>query len=101
MPSTSITCRVFSHYKGYFYAKMFERVLTDTQQTVVVYRAVYSPDGTTWCRPKAMFDETTRFKPMNYTIEMPASDGMVVLHTETNKCYTLRAGDWQLVPLSV
>jgi hypothetical protein len=60
----------FRHYKGGMYELVCEATLESDLTPMVVYRAA---DGTTWCRPKAVFNELVevdghmipRFAPIN------------------------------------
>lgn len=47
----------YRHYKGNEYDVLFEARHSETEETVVVYRALYGEHGL-WVRPKEMFCET-------------------------------------------
>jgi hypothetical protein len=47
----------YRHYKGPEYEVLFEARHSETEEVLVVYRALYG-EGGTWVRPKAMFVET-------------------------------------------
>ena len=46
----------YRHYKGNFYCVVDEAKHSETQEELVVYRALYGDRGL-WVRPKAMFLE--------------------------------------------
>lgn len=48
--------KTFQHYKGGLYTKLCEALHTETEETLIVY--VCAVSGQTFCRPKAMFEET-------------------------------------------
>jgi len=51
----------YRHYKGGLYEVIGETFHTETQQKLVVYKALYGSEqfseGTLWVRPKEMFEE--------------------------------------------
>jgi hypothetical protein len=47
----------YRHYKGHEYEVLFEARHSETEELLVVYRALYGERGM-WVRPKAMFLET-------------------------------------------
>jgi hypothetical protein len=47
----------YRHYKGREYEVLFEARHSETEEVLVVYRALYGECGM-WVRPKAMFCET-------------------------------------------
>ena len=47
----------YRHYKGPEYEVLFEARHSETEEELVVYRALYGEHGV-WVRPKAMFCET-------------------------------------------
>lgn len=47
----------YRHYKGPEYEVLFEARHSETEEVLVVYRALYGEHGL-WVRPKAMFVET-------------------------------------------
>ena len=47
----------YRHYKGNDYEVLCEARHSETEEVLVVYRALYGERGT-WVRPKAMFIET-------------------------------------------
>lgn len=51
-----ITPGRYRHYKGNDYEVLFEARHSETEELVVVYRALYGEHGL-WVRPKAMFCE--------------------------------------------
>jgi hypothetical protein len=51
-----ITPGRYRHYKGNDYEVLFEARHSETEEVVVVYRALYGERGL-WVRPKAMFCE--------------------------------------------
>jgi hypothetical protein len=46
----------YRHYKGKDYEVLFEARHSETEEVLVIYRALYGERGT-WARPKAMFTE--------------------------------------------
>ena len=46
----------YLHFKGGAYDVLFEAVHSETQEPMVVYRALYGERGL-WVRPRAMFAE--------------------------------------------
>ena len=64
----------YRHYKGNDYEVLFEARHSETEEPMVVYRALYGERGL-WVRPKAMFCETVvvggreqpRFAPVSPT----------------------------------
>ena len=51
---------VYEHYKGQRYEVLDVAVHTETQEPMVVYKALYKgnfPEGTLWVRPQAMFQD--------------------------------------------
>ena len=71
----------YRHYKGGLYEVIGIARHSETQEEMVVYRALYG-DGGLWVRPKAMFLETVthdgavvpRFCRIDACTESPASD---------------------------
>jgi hypothetical protein len=55
---------VFQHREGGLYLKLHEATHSETGEIMVVYACAAS--GDIWVRPKAMFDEPVRFKPVPY-----------------------------------
>lgn len=61
----------YRHFKGGEYELLFEARHSETQEPLVVYRALYG-EGGVWVRPRAMWSETVqrdgqavaRFTPM-------------------------------------
>jgi hypothetical protein len=51
-----ITPGLYRHYKGNDYEVLFEARHSETEEELVVYRALYGERGV-WVRPKAMFVE--------------------------------------------
>lgn len=47
---------VYRHYKGPLYKVMFLGKHTETEEELVIYHAILSPEKT-WVRPLAMFEE--------------------------------------------
>jgi hypothetical protein len=47
----------YRHYKGKDYEVLFEARHSETEEVLVIYRALYGERGM-WARPKAMFIET-------------------------------------------
>ena len=47
----------YQHFKGGAYEVLFEALHSETQEPMVVYRALYGKRGV-WVRPRAMFVET-------------------------------------------
>jgi hypothetical protein len=47
----------YRHYKGHEYEVLFEARHSETEELLVVYRALYGERGM-WVRPKDMFLET-------------------------------------------
>jgi hypothetical protein len=56
-PAAPITPGRYRHYKGPEYEVLCEARHSETEEVLVVYRALYGERGT-WVRPKAMFCET-------------------------------------------
>jgi hypothetical protein len=56
-PAAPITPGRYRHYKGPEYEVLFEARHSETEEVLVVYRALYGERGA-WVRPKAMFSET-------------------------------------------
>lgn len=51
---------LYEHYKGKRYEVLDFAVHTETQEPMVIYKALYKgdfPEGTLWARPLAMFIE--------------------------------------------
>jgi len=51
---------IYEHYKGNRYEVVGEAIHTETQEPMVIYKALYKgnfPEGTLWARPLAMFKE--------------------------------------------
>lgn len=48
---------LYQHYKGPMYEVLELAKHSETEEELVVYRALYGERGV-WCRPLAMFDET-------------------------------------------
>ncbi|HEY4095854.1 MAG TPA: DUF1653 domain-containing protein [Baekduia sp.] len=46
----------YRHYKGKDYEVLFEAHHSETEEVLVIYRALYGERGM-WARPKAMFTE--------------------------------------------
>jgi len=57
MTADPITPGRYRHYKGGEYEVLFEARHSETEEPLVVYRALYGEHGY-WVRPKAMFGET-------------------------------------------
>lgn len=55
---------IFQHRDGGLYLKLYEATHSETGEPMVVYACAAS--GDVWVRPKAMFDEPERFKPVPY-----------------------------------
>ena len=53
----SIQTGIYQHYKGPRYLVMGEVTHSETEETLVLYRALYGERGL-WVRPAAMFTET-------------------------------------------
>lgn len=53
----SIETGIYQHYKGPKYLVMGEVTHSETEETLVLYRALYGERGL-WVRPAAMFKET-------------------------------------------
>ena len=53
----SITPGIYRHYKGNLYEVSGLARHSETEETLVVYRALYGDYGL-WVRPAAMFDES-------------------------------------------
>ena len=56
-PTPPIAPGRYRHYKGNEYEVLCEARHSETEEVLVVYRALYGERGT-WVRPKAMFTET-------------------------------------------
>jgi hypothetical protein len=51
---------LYEHYKGKRYEVLDMAIHTETQEPMVIYKALYKgdfPEGTLWARPLAMFKE--------------------------------------------
>ena len=51
---------LYEHYKGKRYEVINVAIHTETQEPMVIYKALYKgdfPEGTLWVRPLAMFKE--------------------------------------------
>jgi len=51
---------LYEHYKGKRYEVIDVAINTETQETLVIYKALYKgdfPEGTLWARPLSMFKE--------------------------------------------
>ena len=51
---------LYEHYKGNHYEVLDVAVHTETQEVMVIYKALYKgdfPEGTLWARPLVMFKE--------------------------------------------
>ncbi len=68
----------YEHYKGKRYEVLDLAIHTETQEPMVIYKALYKgnfPEGTLWVRPLAMFKESVmidgksvpRFRFLGYT----------------------------------
>ena len=63
---------LYRHFKGNYYQVLFTAKNSETQEDMVVYRALYG-DCALWVRPASMWNETveregktfTRFTPVN------------------------------------
>ena len=53
----SITAGIYRHYKGNLYEVVDVATHSETEERLVVYRALYGERGL-WVRPIAMFTET-------------------------------------------
>ena len=56
----NIALGIYEHYKGKRYEVVGEAIHTETQEPMVIYKALYKgdfPEGTLWARPLAMFKE--------------------------------------------
>ena len=56
-PETPVAPGRYRHYKGGEYEVLFEARHSETEEPLVVYRALYGERGH-WVRPKEMFLET-------------------------------------------
>lgn len=53
----------YKHYKGKTYEVVGIAKHSETLEDLVVYKAIYQPDGRNlWVRPLSMFNETVRFE---------------------------------------
>jgi hypothetical protein len=55
-----IALGIYEHYKGNRYEVVGEAIHTETQEPMVLYKALYKgnfPEGTIWARPLEMFTE--------------------------------------------
>lgn len=57
MGETTIVRGIYRHYKGNLYEVLGTARHSETEETMVVYRALYGEYGL-WVRPLAMFAET-------------------------------------------
>ena len=53
--------RTYRHYKGHLYEVLGVARHSETEESLVVYRALYGEHGL-WVRPLAMFEETVVFE---------------------------------------
>lgn len=56
----NISPGIYEHYKGNRYEVIGEAIHTETQEPMVLYKALYKgnfPEGTVWARPLEMFTE--------------------------------------------
>ena len=54
-----IEAGLYQHYKGKIYEVIGVARHSESQETLVVYKATYQPEGENlWVRPLAMFNET-------------------------------------------
>ena len=54
----NIPLGIYEHYKGNRYEVVGEAIHTETQEPMVLYKALYQgnfPEGTIWARPLEMF----------------------------------------------
>ena len=73
----------YRHFKGKPYEVISIARHSETEEPMVVYRALYGEHGL-WTRPAAMWNEQiirdgqtyTRFAPMNGSAQKPDDDGM-------------------------
>jgi len=60
---------LYKHYKGKRYEVLDFAIHTETQEPMVIYKALYKgefPEGTLWVRPLTMFKESVSVKGSLY-----------------------------------
>lgn len=57
--------RIYVHFKGGHYVKLYEALHTETNEELVVYKSMAEEDNTIYARPKEMFYEEV--KTQHYT----------------------------------
>lgn len=53
---TPICPGIYRHYKGNLYEVLFEARHSETEEMLVIYKALYG-EGLIWARPRTMWDE--------------------------------------------
>ena len=70
----SIPCGRYRHFKGNEYEVVGIARHSETEEPMVVYRALYG-EGGLWCRPASMWNETITRNSVEYRRFMPV-DGV-------------------------
>lgn len=68
---------VYQHRDGGLYTKLCEAKHSETGEELVVYLCAAS--GDVWARPKAMFEEPERFKPVPYMADRAVRKSLKLL----------------------
>ena len=69
----SIPCGRYRHFKGNEYEVIGIARHSETEEPMVVYRALYG-EGGLWCRPASMWNETVTRDGVEYRRFMPVDD---------------------------
>ena len=69
----SIPCGRYRHFKGNEYEVIGIARHSETEEPMVVYRALYG-EGGIWCRPASMWNETVTRDGVEYRRFMPVDD---------------------------
>lgn len=64
MSAASLALGLYRHYKGRHYQVLYLARHSETEEVLVVYRALYGDFGV-WVRPLAMFNETVSLNGRN------------------------------------
>ena len=69
----SIPCGRYRHFKGNEYEVIGITRHSETEEPMVVYRALYG-EGGIWCRPASMWNETVTRDGVEYRRFVPVDD---------------------------
>ena len=78
---------VYRHYKGNFYEVIGEARHSETEEVLVVYRALYGDYGL-WVRPKDMFQATVDYEDkqvLRFAYAGPRSSLGSLVHADENQ----------------